>query len=69
MGSSDPPIVVTGGSVTIEFNESDFTSSLKGHHHHKDKKIKRVEVSGDGINFAEDIPNGKVIVKIFYGKP
>ncbi|HEV2860445.1 MAG TPA: hypothetical protein VGX48_05505 [Pyrinomonadaceae bacterium] len=69
MGSSDPPIVVTGGSVTIEFNESDFSSPAKGRHTNASKKIKRVEVTGEGIDFAENIPNGKVTVKIFYSNP
>ena len=69
MGTSDPPIIVTGGSVTIEFNQSDFSPSGNGRHTNANKKIKRVEVTGDGIDFAENTPNGNVTIKIHYGNP
>lgn len=62
----DPPIIVSGGSVTIEFDEDELTKSGKGKHHHPDKKISRIEITGDGIDFAEDTKSGKVTVKIFY---
>ena len=68
MGTTDPPIVVSGGSVTIEFDSSELKGS-NGRHSNANKKIKRVEVTGDGIDFAENTPNGKVTVKIYYGNP
>ena len=64
----DPPIVVSGGSVTLEFDESQLTPSGKGKHFNANKKIKRVEITGDGIEpVTLDIPNGKVTVTITYG--
>jgi len=62
----DPPIIVSGGSVTIDFNKSLFQEQSDGKHRHPDKKISRIEISGDGINFAEDTKSGKVTVKIFF---
>lgn len=69
MGTSDPPIIVTGGSVSIDFDESQFQSSGKGRYKNANKKIKRIEVTGDGINFAENTTNGNVTIKIYYGNP
>jgi hypothetical protein len=63
----DPPIIVTGGSVTIDFDGDGLKEVRKGKHHHPNKRIKRVEIVGDGINFGQDTPNGKVTVKVFYG--
>ena len=65
--TSDPPIIVTGGSVTIEFNADDFSPAGNDRHSNANKKIKRVEVTGDGINFAQDTPNGRVTITIHYG--
>lgn len=68
--TSDPPIIVTGGSVTIEFKSDDFTPNSNGHQSNANKKIKRVEVTGDSIpGYAQDTPNGKVTIKIYYGNP
>lgn len=64
---TDPPIVVTGGSVTIDFDANIFTPNGNGKHSNANKKITRVEVSGDGINFAQNTPNGKVTITIYYG--
>jgi hypothetical protein len=65
---TDPPIVVSGGSVTIEFDESAFTPNGKNKHSNANKKIRRVEVTVDGgTPQTFDVPNGKVTVKIHYG--
>ncbi|MDT5293981.1 MAG: hypothetical protein QOJ76_861 [Acidobacteriota bacterium] len=64
---SDPPIIITGGSVTIEFDSGQLKPDGKGKHHHPHKRISRVEITGDGINFAENTPSGMVTVKIYYG--
>jgi len=61
--------VVSGGSVTIEFDKSQLQETSDGKHHHPNKKIKRIEITGDGINFAENPKTGKVTIKIFYGNP
>ncbi len=67
MSAADPPIVITGGSVTIEFDQSQFQSGGNGRHTNANKKIKRVEITGDGIDFAQDTPNGKVTIRVIYG--
>jgi hypothetical protein len=68
MAQPDPPIIITGGSVTIEFDPKTFTKD-GDKHTNADRNIKRVEVTGDGIDFGEDTPNGKVTIKIYCGKP
>jgi hypothetical protein len=67
--SLDPPIVVTGGSVTIDFNEGLFPKNTTGKRSNSNKKIRRVEVVDDRGQtlFAQDIPNGKVTVTIHIG--
>jgi hypothetical protein len=63
----DPPIIITGGSVTLEFDQSQLPSDGNGKHSNPNKKIRRVEITGDGINFAQDTPNGKVTITVIYG--
>lgn len=75
MPADDPPIIVSGGSVTLEFDEDNLAKSAKGKHHHPGKKIRRVEITGGDMDLADDksgkvtvgTKSGKVIVKIFYG--
>ena len=66
----DPPIVVSGGSVTIEFDENIFTPNGNGKHTNANKKIRSVvvEVNGQAPQTI-DVPNGKVTVTINYGNP
>lgn len=63
----DPPIIITGGSVTIQFDPSQIPPVGNGKHSNPNKKIKRVEITGDGIDFAQDTPNGKVTIRVIYG--
>ena len=64
----DPPIVITGGSVTIEYDPTIFTPNGKGKHSNANKKISSVEVTvGDGPPQTFNVPNGKVKVQINYG--
>jgi hypothetical protein len=65
----DPPIIVTGGSVTIEFDNQIFTPNGNGKHSNANKKIRRVEVTVNGNTQTIDVPNGKVTVAIHYGNP
>ena len=67
--SLDQPIVVTGGSVTLDFNDGVIKKEGGGKYHNKDKKIRRVEVVDDSGKtiFAQDVPNGKVKVTIHIG--
>jgi hypothetical protein len=64
---TDPPIIVSGGSVTLEFDATQLPPNGSGKHFNANKKITRVVVTGDGISFDESIPNGKVTVTIHYG--
>jgi hypothetical protein len=65
---TDPPIVVSGGSVTLEYDDKQLPKNGNGKNYNADKKIKRVEITGDGIDpITLDIPNGKVTVTIRYG--
>jgi hypothetical protein len=63
----DPPIIITGGSVTLDFNDTQLQGS-GGHHHHPTKQIKRIEVSGGGLNINETIKDANGLkIKVYYG--
>jgi hypothetical protein len=64
MSTSDPIIIVTGGSVSVEFDHIQLQGN-NGKFNTQSKKIKRVEVTGEGIDFAQDTPGGMVTIKIF----
>jgi hypothetical protein len=65
--TGDPPIIINGGSVTIQFDDTQLTGG-GGRHHNSGKKIKRIEVTGSGININETIQDPKdITVKIYYG--
>lgn len=67
---TDPPIVISGGSVTIDFDETIFTPSGKNKHSNANKKIRSVEVTvNNGTPTVFSVPNGKVTVTINYGNP
>jgi hypothetical protein len=69
-GPTDPPIVISGGSVTIEFDESLFPQAGQGRRSNPNKKIRRVEISVYGaVPQIIDVPDGNVTVKIFHGDP
>lgn len=64
---NDPPIVVTGGSVHLDFDETSLPGG-GGKHSHKTKKIKHVKVVIDGTTiFNDKTPNGKVEITVTYG--
>lgn len=65
----DPPIVVTGGSVTLEFDDTVLPKAGNGKHSNSNKKITRVEVTdGNGaMLFEKNFTNGKVTVKVDIG--
>jgi len=68
MSPPDPPIVVSGGSVTIDFDSTIFTPDGKNKHSNANKKIRSVEISlNGGPPQVIDVPNGKVVVTINYG--
>ncbi|HEV2704889.1 MAG TPA: hypothetical protein VGV59_03135 [Pyrinomonadaceae bacterium] len=66
--TGEPPIVVTGGSVTIDFDEQTFPKQ-NGKHSNSNKKIKSVEVTdanGQSL-FSYTVPNGKITITIEVG--
>jgi hypothetical protein len=66
----DPPIIITGGSVTIEFDPRTFLDTGKGTYSNEEKVIQRVEISGEGIRgYAEDATGNDITIKITYGTP
>ena len=66
----DPPIVVTGGSVTIEFDPRTFGETGTGRYSNQEKIIKRVEVIGAGIQNYDAAATGKdITIRITYGDP
>ena len=70
MSAGDPPIIITGGSVTIEFDRGAFSDDGNGKYSNADKVIKRVEITGTGIqNYDESATGSNVTVKITYGNP
>jgi hypothetical protein len=69
--TNDPPIVITGGSVTIEIPGGLFQGLLGGTgFSNQQKEIKRVEITGDGIqNYDETATGNDITVKIHFGNP
>jgi hypothetical protein len=65
--TNDPPIVITGGSVSLDFDDTTLPGS-SGKHSNGGKKIKHVTVKkGDTVVYDENIPDGKVVVTVTYG--
>ena len=70
MSAGDPPIIVQGGSVTIQFDVSQLTASGIGTFANSSKVIKRVEITGMDIQNYDQTPTGNnVTIKITYGNP
>jgi hypothetical protein len=66
----DPPIIITGGSVTIEFDPGVFRQTVNGRLQNQEKVIKRVEINGDDIQSYDSTADGNgVTIKITYGDP
>jgi hypothetical protein len=70
MATSDPPIIVQGGSVTVDFQHghTQFTPDGRGKHHNPDKQLQRIEITGGGLDIKEALP-ANATIKIYYGKP
>lgn len=67
--ATDPPIVITGGSVNVEFDETQLPRRAAGHYRNDNKKIKRVEITGDYNPDTGEVKNGNVVIKVFYNNP
>lgn len=63
----DPPIIITGGSITVDLAENVFTKN-GDKHTNSNKKIRSVKVEVEGQAAKTfTVPNGKVTVTIEYG--
>jgi len=70
MSAGDPPIIIQGGSVTITFDASQLIAAGVGKFSNDQKVIKRVEVTGTGIqNYDQTATGNNVTIKITYGNP
>lgn len=72
MSAGDPPIIVQGGSVTIQFDPSQLLpdNPFTGIFSNSQKVIKRVEITGTDIQNYDETPSGNnVTVRITYGNP
>ena len=70
MAATDPPIIVSGGSVTIKIPGGIFSGLLGGDFTNSQKEIKRVEITGSGIqNYDANATNNDRTIRIEYGNP
>lgn len=68
--AADPPIIITGGSITIEVDPGNFKPDGYGKHVNQQKRITRIEITGDGFApINQTINNGRCIIKIHYSTP
>ncbi|HEX8559927.1 MAG TPA: hypothetical protein VF668_17655 [Pyrinomonadaceae bacterium] len=63
----DPPIIITGGSVTLKFNSQQLPRNSQGNHYNPDKRLKRITIKGDGLDITQDFATGQgVTIMIHY---
>ncbi len=66
---NDPPIIITGGSVNLDFDPASLPGS-GGKHSNAGKKIRHVKVVINGSTiYDDDTPNGKAEITVTYGNP
>jgi hypothetical protein len=66
----DPPIIITGGSVTLEFDPLILLPDGIGKFFNAQKVIKRVEIYGTGVpNYDESATSDDITIKVTYGNP
>ena len=64
---NDPPIIITGGSVNLRFDDATLPGA-GGNHSNANKKIRHVTLVIDGSTVYDgDTPNGKVEITVTYG--
>jgi hypothetical protein len=68
--AGDPPIIITGGSVHIEFEPRDFAGGGNGRFSNDQKVIKRVEITGAGVQTYDSTATGNdITIRVTYGTP
>jgi hypothetical protein len=69
-GGTDPPIIIQGGSVTLQFDVSGLVPKGTGTFGNDQKVIKQVEITGTDIQNYNQTPTGSnVTIKVTYGNP
>ena len=64
---NDPPIIITGGSVKLDFDPGTLPGA-GGRHSSASKKIKHVTIEKGGTKiFDQDVPDGLITVTVIYG--
>lgn len=65
--TTDPPITISGGSVTLEFDPAQLPSTGNGRRYNAAKKIHHITVERNGVKvYDSDIPDGRVTVTVNY---
>jgi hypothetical protein len=65
--TSDPPIIINGGSVNLDFDADQLPPKGKGKHGNQDKTLKSIIIEGDGISYSADFPTGMgVTISVYY---
>ena len=68
MPDNDPPIIINGGSVTLQYDSTQLTPQGNGKHGNPNKRLRSITIQGDGINITQDFPTGRgVTITINYG--
>ena len=62
----EPPIIITGGSVTVQFDESQLKKQPDGKFYNANKKIRTVTITGDYNPQTGAVGDGAVTVTISY---
>lgn len=66
----DPPIIVSGGSVTLKIPGGIFAGLLGIDFTNQQKQIKRVSITGSGLpNYDESASNTDITITIECGNP
>ena len=64
---NDPPIIITGGSVHLQFDANSLPGG-GGKHSHSKKRIKHVTIEKGGKKlYDDDVPDGNITVTVIYG--
>ena len=68
---TDPPIIISGGSVSIDIPVGLFVGMLLGGLlTNKQKEITRVQISGSGLpSYDETASNSDITIRVEYGNP
>lgn len=68
--TNDPPIIITGGSVTLEYDSGQLPPAGGNKHSNASKKVIHVTVERNGtLILDQPINDGRVVVTVYYRDP